>query len=173
MEEEKEKKLFHRCDGEGSQGEERSGEELSLFQLLSSLISLSTSFTGRVEEQKEAGRRPPPKMKICHFAREKTLHGFRAATSPKKPLKSSKLLFRTRDVGLSPELVFRAYRRYQEHSISLRALPTVCNFPSSQKLLDISRSLPFAPEDSSKTKCSNLPSFRSVISCTRRECMLQ
>lgn len=131
MEEEKEKKLFHRCDGEGSQGDERSGEELSLFQLLSSLISLSTSFAGRVEEQKEAGRRPPPKMKICHIAREKTLHGFRAATSPKKPLKSSKLLFRTRDVGLSPEPVFRAHRRYQEHSISLRALPTVCNSPTT------------------------------------------
>ena len=63
MEEEKEKKLFHRCDGEGSQGDERSGEELSLFQLLSSLISLSTSFAGRVEEQKEAGRGPTPKMK--------------------------------------------------------------------------------------------------------------
>jgi len=51
MEEKKEKKLFHRGDGEGSEGDERSG---------------------RVQEQKEAGRWPTPKMKKENLTQKKT-----------------------------------------------------------------------------------------------------
>jgi len=60
MEEEEEKKLFHRCDREGSKGDE---------------------WSGRVKEQEEAGRRSTPKVKErLNIYNEENRTGLKART---------------------------------------------------------------------------------------------
>ena len=152
MEEKKEKKLFHRGDGEGEEGDERSGflywhhfllNFIFLFTFFYIFFSASFHFDlsfnffltlsffqlllqEESKNKKRQGGGRPPKWK------KKTWHKRKLDTKTDRA-QGSNILVRFRDVRLSPEPVFTAHKT----SLIPRTL-TCCSF---HKLLDISRGL--------------------------------